>query len=306
MSQKRVYIMMIAATLFWSGAFIAGKLSVREFPPFSLTFFRFLIALPFIFAILYYRQPQDWAPRKQEWRPLLLLGVLGTGLYHVLFFTCLRYTTAINSSLIGSTNPMMTTLLAFLFFREAISRRKIAGILLSFTGVFLIITNADWQVLRDLSFTAGDVLMFAAAWCWAWYSVYSRYTMRCYAISPLKVTAYTFLICTLAALPFAVWEKPAVYLQGVTIGGWLSVVYMAIFASVLGYLFQLVAIQEIGAPRTNVFFNLVPVFTTIQSVAFLGETFTVAKMISACFVLTGVYIATRPEEPAAAVKSPKI
>jgi drug/metabolite transporter (DMT)-like permease len=296
MSSQRVYLMMVVTALFWSGAFVTGKLAVREFPAFALTFFRFLFALPFIFTILYSRQPQEWVPKREMWRPLLILGILGTFLYHALFFSCLKYTTAINSSLIGSTNPMVTTLLAVLFFGEKMSLIRVCGVFLSFLGVFLTVTNGDWQVVRGVSLNPGDVLMFAAVWSWAAYSVLSRKYMQKYQLSPLMMTAYTFLICTIVSVPFVLWERPLSYLPATTWGGWLAIIYMAVFASVLGYLFQLIAIQKIGAPKAAIFINLVPVFTIFQSVLFLGETVSIFKLLSAGIIITGVYLATRPEK----------
>lgn len=297
MTNTRVYIMMVVTALFWSGAFITGKLAVREFPPFALTFFRFFFALPFIFAILVHQQRDSWLPKPHEWRPFLILGIVGTFLYHGLFFACLQYTTAINASLIGSTNPMVTALLAAAFLGDTISPLRLAGFLLSFFGVFLVITGGDWQVIAGLSINRGDILMFAAVWSWAVYSILSRRMMARYDLSPLKVTAYTFLVCTVAAVPFAMWEQPAVYLQQATTGGWLAVFYMAFFASVLGYLFQLIAIQKIGASRTAIFINLVPVFTIGQAAYFLSEPVTLFKLISAVIIITGVYLAVQSPAP---------
>lgn len=294
MTQGRAYSIMILAAVFWSGAFIAGKLAIREFPAFSLTFFRFLIALPFIFTVLYLRQPGEWLPTKRQWPPLVLLGLIGTFFYHVLFFSCLKYTTAINSSLIGSTNPMVTALLAVAFFNEQLTAKRVMGIILSLLGVFVVVTNADWQVLAGFAFNKGDVLMFGAVCMWAIYSVLSRGFMEKYKISPLLGTAYTFFVCTIVSLPFMIWENPESYLAATTSGGWLSILYMSIFASALGYLFQLYAIQEIGAPRAAIFVNLVPVFTIVQSVLILGESFTLLKLIGAIIIISGVYLATRP------------
>lgn len=296
MSNLRVYSMMVLTALFWSGAFITGKFAVREFPPFALTFFRFLFALPFIFLILYSRRQGRWLPRQKEWLPLLALGFAGTFLYHALFFACLQYTTAINSSLIGSTNPMVTALLAAVFLGDKVNRTRLAGFLLSFFGVFLVITGGDWQVIQQLSMNTGDILMFAAVWSWAGYSILSRKIMQKYDLSPLMITAYTFLVCTIAAIPFVIWEQPMSYLPYTTTGGWLAVVYMAVFASVLGYLFQLIAIQKIGASRSSIFINLVPVFTIGQAWYFLHEPVTLVKLISALIIISGVYLAVMPSD----------
>lgn len=295
MSVNRVYVLMVFAALFWSGAFITGKLAVSEFPAFALTFLRFLFALPLIFLILYIKQPDNWLPKREEWAPIILLGIIGTFLYHGLFFSSLKYTTAINSSLIGSTNPMVTALLAIFFLRERITPLRAGGILLSFFGVFLTITNGDWSVVSSLNFNAGDMLMFAAVCSWAAYSVISRKVMQKYQLSPLTLTAYTFLVCTIVSVPFVLWEKPFSYLPYTTMGGWLSILYMAIFSSVLGYLFHLIAVQKIGAPKSAIFINLVPVFTIVLSLLILGESFSLLKFMSASIIVTGVYLTSRPE-----------
>lgn len=296
MGQGRAYIVMILAALFWSGAFIAGKLAIREFPAIGLTFFRFLLALPFIFTLLYLRERDNLLPSKKQWPPLIILGLTGTFSYHVLFFSCLKYTTAINSSLIGSTNPMVTTLLAMIFFHEQVTLKRLIGILLSLAGVFAIVTNADWQTVTGLAFNKGDILMFGGVCMWAVYSVLSRGYMKNYSISPLMGTAYTFLVCTLVSLPLTLWHESIQYLPGTTLGGWLSILYMSLFASALGYLFQLYAIQRIGAARTAIFVNLVPVFTIIQSVLILGEDFSLFKLAGAVVIISGVYLATRPAD----------
>lgn len=297
MANKRVYSMMVFAALFWSGAFITGKMATHQFPAFALTFFRFFFALPFIFIILYKQQPKAILPSRQQWLPLIVLGVIGTFAYHALFFSSLKYTTAINSSLIGATNPMVTTFLAIIFASEKINPLRVLGILLSFTGVFLVVTNGDLNAIEHFNFNHGDILMFLAVCCWATYSLLSRKFMQRYSITPIMATAYTFLICTIFAIPFVLWEKPMTYLPHTTLGGWGAIIYMAIFSSVLGYLFQLIAIQHIGASKAAVFINLVPVFTILQSVLILGEHLSWFKFFSALTIIIGVYITNRqPKE----------
>lgn len=295
MSDKQIRLLMVLTTIFWSGAFITGKIAVGEFPPFALTFFRFLFALPLIFIFLYVREPKNLLPSGRQWPALILLGFVGTFCYHALFFTSLRYTTAINSSLIGAMNPMVTTILAAMFFSERLTPWRLFGIFLSFSGVFLFITSGDLQLISQFQFNRGDLIMLLAVCCFAVYSLLSRRYMKQYFLSPLMVTAYTFLICVVISIPFVLWENPSTYLFSATVSGWLSILYMSVFASVLGYLFQMVAIQRIGAPRTAMFINLVPIFTIIQSVTILGESVTLIKLIAAAIVITGVYLATRPE-----------
>ncbi len=304
LSHNRIYGLMVLATFFWSGAFIAGKLALREFPPFALTFFRFFFALPLIFPILYLREPGNWWPKREQWVPLITLGIVGIFGYHAFFFSALKYTTAINSSLIASTNPMITFMLAALIGQDRVTPLRLLGMILSFTGVFLIVTNGDWSVVSTFRFNVGDILIWAGVWCWAVYSLLGRSFMNRYSLSPLVVTAYTFLVCAAVSVPLVIWENPALYLPKTTLVGWLSIVYMAVFASVLGYLVFMTAVQKVGAPRAAVFFNLVPVLTIIQSVIYLGEPFSWFKLVSAAVIICGVFLTTRPEADGQADENP--
>ena len=115
---------MILAVIFWSGAFIAGKYSIKEFPPFTLTFLRFSIAFLVIFFFMT-RFEKNWKIKLKDTPYFIFLGIIGMFGYHVLFFIALKYTTVINSSLIGAAlNPLTTTLLAVFFLKDKISIKK--------------------------------------------------------------------------------------------------------------------------------------------------------------------------------------
>lgn len=294
MKNSQVYIMMIFSSLLSAGAFITGKLAIVQFPPFSLTLIRFMVATIVLFGILLYWYPEHWKLKSYEIKPLLMLGFIGIFSYHVLFFSCLQFTTAINSSLIAAINPMITTMIAAVFLSERLTVVRAAGIVISFVGVVCTVTNGDWRVITELNFNIGDLLMLAAVFCWAVYGVLNRRVMDKYHIPPLKLNFYAFIVGTILCLPFIWWENPAAFLPQVTMGGWVSVVYMAVCSSVMAYVFQSIAIREIGAPRTAIFINLIPVFAIILSVIFLGESLGWVKVASALLIILGVYMTTRP------------
>jgi len=285
---------MVLATLFWSGAFVGAKYAIGQFPPFSLTFFRFLVALPCIFLLLRWRQPLTWRPRRDQWPALLMLGFFGAFLYHAFFFSSLRYTTAINSSLIGSSLPIVTAVVAALFFGERVSGRQALGIFLSFIGVCLTITGGTLATVSTLVFNRGDLLMLLAVLVWAYYMAASRKTMPRLGITPLSLTAYSFLMCVAASFPLVFFEDPARYLPQTTWQGWAAILYMALLSSVVGYLVQMIAIDRLGTARAAIFVNLVPLFTIAQAAWLLGEPVTVVKLVSAALIISGVLIAMRP------------
>ncbi|WZL71915.1 DMT family transporter [Clostridiaceae bacterium 35-E11] len=302
-SIRRIYFLMSISTLFWAGAFIAGKIGVKEIPPFSLAFFRFLFATMIIFVIMVKCEKKDWRLKKQDWLPIILLGVIGMFGYHVLFFTALKYTTAVNSAMIGATNPLITSILAAIFLKEKLGWKRFGAISLAFTGVALTISNGEITVYRNLTFNHGDLLMLVAVCCWAVYAIISKRVMERY--SPLILTSYSFLVCLFLLIPFVILENPLVYLPHVTWKGWTSVLYMAIFPSVIGYLVQQMAIKQIGASRMAAFINLVPVFSIVLAWLILHETITLFKLFSAAIIISGVYLNTRLKslEPEKLVKN---
>lgn len=286
--EKNIYFLMIMCTLFWAGAFIAGKIGVNEFPPFSLAFFRFLFATIIIFPIMIRYEDKDWRLKKSDLPVIISLGIIGMFGYHALFFIALKYTTAINSSMIAATNPMITSILASIIIGEKLGVKRLGAILIAFLGVILTISNGQIEAIKNISFNMGDIIMLCAVVCWAVYSVISKKVMPKY--SPLIITSYSFLVCLIALIPFALIEKPMAYLPNITWKGWVSVLYMSIFASVVGYLVQQISIKAIGPSKTNVFINLVPVFSILLSSVILKEEVTLIKVTSAIIIITGVYL----------------
>ena len=287
----KIYFLMVIAALVWSGAFIAGKFAVPYVPAFTLTFLRFLIASIVLYPVmkLYNRsQPEDNFRLTKKYIPLFLFnGIVGMAGYHVLFFTALKYTTATNSSIIGAMNPIVTTIIAAIFIRQKTPPMQIAGILLSFIGVVLTITGGNFSTLASFDFNRGDMFMAAAVICWASYAVMSR--IKGADVPPLALTFYSFVFCTIALVPFVIWEHPWA-LEKIPASAILSIVFMAVFSSVIGYMLQQIAIKKIGASKSSIFVNLVPVFSIILSVTILGEELMPVKIFTSLLIIAGVCI----------------
>ncbi len=282
---------MILSAFFWSGAFIAGKLSVPFIPAFTLTFLRFFIATFILYFVVKSKDKSNYKLTKKDVPIFLFTGIIGMFGYHIFFFTALKYTTAINSSLIGATNPIVTTILCIIFLKDKISFKRAIGITLSFLGVFLTITNANLSTMRNLDLNKGDLLMLMAVCMWAAYSVFSKRVMH--KFSPLILTFYSFLFCTVFLIPFVMYERPWIFIGQVPYYSFLAIAYMSIFASVIGYLVQQMSIKQIGPSKTSIFINLVPIFSIILSVTILKESISTIKILTTLLIITGVYICQR-------------
>lgn len=281
------YLMMTMTALFWSGAFITGKIGIQEIPPFSLTFLRFLFAAIVMLPVIYSLGREVCRIRKRDFLIILVLGIVGMFGYHVLFFTSLKYTTAINDSIICAASPLVTSLLASLFLGEYFGVNRVKAIILTLFGVLLAITNGDIGVIQNIKFNIGDIIMICAVLCQASFSVISR-TLKG-RVSPIAVIYFSFLVSLVALIPFVFRENPQTFISNITWKGWSSVIYMAIFASAIGSLFQVVSINSIGASKTMIFLNLVPVFSLVFSAILLGEEVTLFKIVSIIIIIIGVY-----------------
>lgn len=288
MREKKTYFLMTLGAFFWAGAFIAGKYGVNEFSPVSLTFFRFFFASIIMFFIMIKFEKKDWKLKFKDLGIMLLLGLVGMVGYHILFFTALKYTLASKASMLAAMNPLITTILASIFLNEKLGFKRLGIIFLALFGVILTISDWNINILINFDFNIGDIIMLLAVSCWAIYSVIVKKVMPRY--SPLILTTYSFIVCTLILLPFVLKENLVNIVANVTYKGWSSVIYMAIFPTVIGYLIQQISIKRIGASKTSIFINLVPVFSIVLAALILKEKINLLNIISASFIVSAVYL----------------
>ena len=287
-NETKMTLLMLMATVFWAGAFITGKMGVYALSPLVLTFLRMFFAAIIIFPIMVLTEKDNWRIKLSSVKYAVLTAVVGMIGYHMFFFYALRYTDASKASMINAINPLLTALMAVIFLGERLTSRKIFFILTAFTGVVLTLSN--WNLQRIISFdlNLGDLLMLCGAMMWATYGIIVKRIMPFF--TPLKLTTYTFLFSAIILFPFT--AKELISIDYVQIGWmpFLAVLYMAIFPSVIGYTIQQTAIKELGAGKTALFINLVPVISTIFAIIFLGEKLFKLNVVSGSIIIVSVIL----------------
>jgi len=289
MKQIKIYLMLIGFSVFTGASFNLAKYTVGYFSPFAAAALRFGLAAVILLIILFMTEGFNKHQVKRYAFLYIVLGVVGIFGFSTLFFTGLKYTSSVNGALIMALNPLLTTILARTVLKDRITARQIIGIFLALLGVLLVIMHGSIDTVKTLSFSIGDVLLFGGNVCWTCYGVFGRRFIL--DGSPLSTTTYTMVVgalCLLAASPFT--TNPAT-LRSIPIGAWGSIVFMAIFTSVLGYLWWNKAMKEIGAGKTSLFFNLVPVVTMMVSFA-AGVPVSITQISGAILVILGVLTAS--------------
>jgi drug/metabolite transporter (DMT)-like permease len=283
-------LLAIAATLLWSGNFIISRAVNADIGPISLAFYRWLTATIII-------APFAWKKIKVEKnlvlankRYLFFVSLTGIALFNTFVYIAGHTTSAINMALIGTTSsPIFATLLAFIFLKEKVGQFRLIGMLICIAGIVLLISNGSLEKLAAFHFTKGDLWILAGAFAFAIYNVLVR--KKPSAISATHFLLILFGMGTLMLFPFYVGELfllPATRWNPTLIG---SILYLGAGTSAIAFLCWNLAIQKLGAGRTVLFGNLIPVFSIIEAVLILGEKMSSAHLISGTIVILGLTIA---------------
>lgn len=281
-----VYLLMFVVPLIWSSNFVIGRVLVQHLPPFTITTARFGTALIILLAILKYKGLLK-LPVREKIIPLALLGLTGIFGFNTILYIALKYTTAVNSTIINSFNPVVVAVLSALWLKENPGLKQMLGLLLSFLGIVVIATRGSWDILLSLSFNPGDILVFLNTFVWAFYTVMGRKIMS--SMSPLEMTAFANLAGVLFLMPAMLYEWRG-GIPALTPGQLLVLLYLAVFASVLGFLWWNKGVSEIGPARAAAFYNLIPVYAAVLAYFLLDERLYLYHLAGGIMVLSGVYL----------------
>jgi drug/metabolite transporter (DMT)-like permease len=222
---------------------------------------------------------------------LLLLGATGVFAYNMFFFRGLQHITASRASLFIASTPLVVTLLASIFAGERLTARKILGITISLTGAILVISKGEPQGLLQAGLGPGELALLGCVASWSCYSLLGRAVLQ--RLPPLVATTYACCFGTLLLLFPALQEGFIGRVMGITPSSWSSLAYLGVLGTAVGFIFYYRAIAQIGASRTAVFINLVPVFALIQATVLLGETVRPLVFAGGLLVIAGVAMTNR-------------
>ncbi len=286
MNQRKAWVLLTLCNLFWAGNYVFGQFVVGELTPLVLTFLRWFFATMLLFIIAVHMEKPNWREVIKSWPMLLAMAVSGIVAYNMILYTALTYTSSVNASVVSALNPALLVVFSTLLLREKLSLIQVAGILISFSGVLVIITQGNISRLMQLQINRGDLLMLAAITVWTMYSILGK---RLTKVPPISATASSALLATLMLAPFALYQGISFdHVSGLALVG---VLYIILFPSVGSFIFWNLGVREIGAGKAGIFLNLIPVFTALISLA-LGEPVTFVQITGGVLVFLGVYATT--------------
>ena len=285
------YLLLILTVLFWSGNMVIGRGLREAVPPFALAFWRWAIALLLVLPLALPHLKSQWPMLKANWRPVVVLGLLGVGCYNTFAYIALQHTTATSATLLNSFIPIATVALAFVLLGRRLSVLEVLGIAVSFAGVTTIVSHGDLDTLLGLTLNRGDLWMLLAVLSWGLYTVGLQW--RPQGIDPMLMLAAFTAVGLLPLLPAYLWETMTDRGIHVSIGSLAGMLYTGIFPGFLGYVFYNAAVAAVGPNRSSQFIHLMPVFTTILAAIFLGERPLWYHLVGIVLVFAGIFLTTR-------------
>jgi drug/metabolite transporter (DMT)-like permease len=297
------YLLLTLAPLFWAFNWILGRGLAADIPPMAMAFFRWFFALLILAPFAWRHVRRDWSIVRGNWKPLLFLGSIGIGTHNALVYLGLNYTTATNGVILNSFIPVMIIAFSWVLLRERLSVPQLAGVAVSLAGVLTILSQGSLGVLAALELNAGDLLVILSMAMWSVYTICLRW--RPAGLHMLSFLFVLMVVGDLAMLPFFLGELAFGRHMHVTAANVAALASLALFASVLAYIFWNRGVAEVGANVAGLFAHLMPVFGVLLAWLFLGERLALFHVAGIALILTGIWITSRSgRRPATAAAAP--
>lgn len=285
-----LFARMVAVPAIWGLTFLAGRVVAQAMPAALGASLRYLAAT--LALLLAAKLLEGGLPRlnRQQAIATFLLGVTGIWLYNLLFFGALAHLPASRTSLLVALLPAVTIATSRFVLGDPVSPRRWLGVALALLGVWTVITRGHLLSALSQSVGIGELLMFGGVLAWMAYTLIGRVALK--GLTPLAATTYASLWGTgllmlstgrdWALLPQLQWTP--------TLLG--SILYLGLFGTALAFVWYSEGVKRLGAGRTVVFNNLVPVFGAAFGITLLGEHFDPSMAVGGLVALLGVMIAS--------------
>ncbi|MCW3788043.1 DMT family transporter [Plebeiibacterium sediminum] len=279
------YLNIILAMIFWAFSFVWVKEAYQSFGPVTTIFARLIISTLLLFLVL--KITKKLQPvHKSDYKLFLLLALFEPLLYFMCESFGLKLVSSTLASVIISTTPIFSSIFAFLVLKERLTIFSIIGIIISFSGVSILIFENGFQLSAPI---LGILLMFGSVLSTIGYSLSLKKLASKYP--PVNIIAYQNLIGIFMFLPvFLLLELKTLSNIDFKLNAGLAILQLAIFASSIAFIFFAKSIKQLGVAKTNMFINLIPVFTAVFAWWILNDKIDAQKIFGIATVIIGLFI----------------
>jgi drug/metabolite transporter (DMT)-like permease len=262
------------------------------FPPLLISAIRMSVAALALLPVVLWNIKRIRLSRS-DWLLVGLVGLTSVTMHQVLLSIGVQQTTAGTTSLILGLNPLATALLAVPLLGEPLTKRKGIGITLGFSGVLLVVATQS-----RIHFSGwGDLLIFGSMLMYVIGGLFVRKATS-KGIPPLLITAYSQVIASIMLWLLAVTVYPFEVFAAVDTRPftWLVIFTSGVLATALGSLGWNFGIGRLGAGRTAIFLNGMPLASLIFAALLLGESLQPIHALALLLIVLGVYLGSQARE----------
>lgn len=290
------YAALVLSMIFWSFSFIWFKIANRSYDPIAIVFIRLCLAAIFLSGFLW--ATKKFKPiKKSDRKYFLLLATFEPFFYFLGESFGLTYVSSTVGSVIISTIPVFAVIFVYVIFREKLKLVNYLGVIISFLGVVIFITNRSGSIEFN---PKGLALMFLAVISATGYNMVLHKLVAKY--DPLTIVNTQNIIGALLFLPlFLIFDLKGLLATGIVIESFGSILLLALFASCGAFILFAYAVKRIGISRANIFSNLIPIFTAVFAFFMVGDRLSLRNGIGMLIVIAGLFLSQAGKRKAAAV-----
>lgn len=274
--------------LIWALNFSVVKSALAEIDPLSFNGLRFLFAAAIIWAVLIYRNELFTVP-KEDWLPLIGMGLLGNLVYQGLFIIGIDYTYAANAAVMLGTIPIWVALFSHFFNLERMNILKALGVIAAFGGIIFIVVGGKEPFSLGSDTVFGDIIIIAAAVVWGGYTILSKSFLNRY--TPIQFSAIMATIGCIVLFLIGLPNILQLEWSNISASAYGGVIYSGLLSIGVAYLIWNYGLQTVGAVHTSTYQNLVPVLGLIFGIVLLNEQLTLLQYTGSGLVIIGIILA---------------
>ncbi len=286
-SNRAMYGWMLVPTFCWAANIVAGKEALLGFNPLALAQLRVAGAAFILGVVFVVRRSHSSLPRTfREWLTLAALGLTGITINQLCFIGGLARTSVVHAGLIVALGPVIVLMLAAIMKTETLTVTKVAGMMLAFSGVALLLMEKKRSA--DGRHWFGDLIVLAGTVVFAYYTVLEKAIAKRY--DDLTLNAFVFGLGAVLMTPLAGKAALAVDWHALSLRAWCGLGFMIVFGSVLAYWVFAYALTQLSPSRVAAFSYLEPTIAAVLGIWLLGEKVALGELMGGVLILLGMYL----------------
>ena len=284
------HLFLTLASLFWGFNAIASRLAIDEISPMSLVSGRWLGVMIILSIICRHQLSLGFQVFKSNYKWMIMMGLFGFTTFNSLYYISAHYTVAINLGIVQSTTPAFIMIISMFWLKTRINLKQVTGLLITFIGVSIVISNGNLASLLRLKLNNGDLLLIVAC---IFYAIYAVGLRKRPEINDVLLMTFFSYVAFIGSLPGLIIEITQYSFFFPTFKGLMILSVIIIFPSLLAQILFMKGVKIVGPALSGLYTNLVPIFTSVLAIIVLDEFFHIYHLISLIIIFLGIYIFDR-------------